>query len=481
MKPGFDLSERERSQLLEYLIPELEHFYQETGSLRASPRLDPLKVIQAVRAFDLEHPVEGQKALRAVMEGMTAHAVHTPHPMYFGLYNPRANFAGILADLITAVLNPQLAAWSHSPYANEVEKYLVELFGLRFGYPKDRIDGVFAGGGAEANFTALLCALNHAFPRLGELGLQGIGESPVIYCSEETHHSILKGARMAGLGSGCVRMIPVKRNFKMDVDQLRLRLKTDRESGKKPFMVVATAGTTGTGTIDELEIIGQLCREHALWFHVDAAYGGAVVTNPVFRHWIRGTELSHSLIMDLHKWFSVPMAASMLITRDPEILHHTFRIKTDYMPGDARNLSVTDPFSHSFQWSRRFSGLKLYLSLLMFGMEGYAEVIGQQVETGNILRGLLKASGWRILNDTPLPVVCFTDHTSGGDHGFSRYICDAIVASGAAWISVYQTGGLEMLRACITNYNTGKEQVEHLVGLLGHARERWRKQPEFIS
>lgn len=474
MITDFDLTPERRSELLHYLIRELEEYYSNTEKLRVSPGLDLEKIRNRVRSFDLRKTVDGKQALEAVLEGMIEYEVHTPHPMYYGLFNPRPTMAGIMADLITAVLNPQLAAWSHSPYASEVERYLVESFGKLFGYSADHLDGVFASGGAEANFTAILCALNHAFPDIGDSGLQGLSKLPVIYCSEQTHHSIQKGARMAGLGADSVRSIQVNPQLKMKADQLRAAILKDKKAGREPVMVVATAGTTGTGSIDDLEQIGQVCADHNIWYHVDAAYGGAVVVDPELKAWIRGIELSNSLIVDLHKWFSVPMAASLFLTNNPEIMHRTFEIRTGYMPGDARDLDITDPFAHSFQWSRRFAGLKIYLSLLMHGTEGYAQVIRKQVEAGNLLRKLLKKEGWIVKNESPLPVVCFSDEKEGKDPGFARALCDRVVRSGKAWISVYPIGQEETLRACITNYSTGEEHLIKLVELLGKAREKYK-------
>ncbi|MCK4746942.1 MAG: aminotransferase class V-fold PLP-dependent enzyme, partial [Bacteroidales bacterium] len=315
----------------------------------------------------------------------------------------------------------------------------------------------------------------HRFPELGGKGLHGIGEYPVIYCSDETHHSIAKGARLAGLGSDSVRSIEMDHQLKMKPDQLQEEILKDRQAGRVPVMVVATAGTTGTGTIDNLERIGQICQERDIWYHVDAAYGGACAVNPNFRNWISGIEMSQSLIIDLHKWFSVPMATSMFITSDPDILHRTFGINTGYMPKDAEALQITDPFTHSFQWSRRFSGLKIYLSLLMYGIEGYSEMIARQVGVAHALRQELVAHGWSITNETPLPVVCFTDQDFADDSGFARTICDAVVKSGMAWISVYPIKNMEMLRACITNYNTSELHIGGLVEILGDQRERFNR------
>ena len=160
-------------------MAELEKYYAGTESFKVTPVLDPGKVTETVRSYDLEKPAEGLEVIRSVLAGMAGHTVHTPHPMYYGLFNPRANYAGIMADFITAVYNPQLAAWSHSTYASEVESYLVEVFGSKFGYEKDEVDGVFASGGAEANFTAIQCAMNHTFPETGARGIRELDKQPL--------------------------------------------------------------------------------------------------------------------------------------------------------------------------------------------------------------------------------------------------------------------------------------------------------------
>jgi len=280
---------------------------------------------------------------------------------------------------------------------------------------------------------------------------------------------------MAGLGSASVRTISVDNKLKINIQHLQSEIEKDKLSDREPILVVANAGTTGTGTIDNLEQIGKICNNYGVWYHVDAAYGGACLMNPEFSDWLKGIELSNSLIVDLHKWFSVPMASSMFITRNRNILHRTFRTDTEYMPRDAEGMQITDPFAHSFQWSRRFSGLKIYLSLLLFGKSGYAEVIDHQVKTANYLRKLLKQKGWAILNDTPLPVVCFTAPEFKDDPLFTKEICDRIVRSGEAWISVYPVGSIPGFRACITNYNTCEGHIQKLVDLLEKFRCNYGK------
>jgi glutamate/tyrosine decarboxylase-like PLP-dependent enzyme len=180
-----------------------------------------------------------------------------------------------------------------------------------------------------------------------------------------------------------------------------------------------------------------------------------------------GIEHSHSITFDAHKWLSVPMGAGIYLTRDPDILSRTFRTETAYMPREARGLDVVDPHLNSMQWSRRFTGAKLFLSLLAAGWDGYAGAIRHQTRMGVILRQLLASSGWRIENDSPLPVVCFSDPGGADPHAIAM----KIVASGQAWISTtLLKQSKTVLRACITNFLTAEEDIEALVAALNAAR-----------
>ncbi len=235
-------------------------------------------------------------------------------------------------------------------------------------------------------------------------------------------------------------------------------------------MIIGTAGTTGTGSIDDFHALALIAIRYKLWFHIDAAWGGAAVLNPETRQWVSGIEKADSVTFDVHKWLSVPMSSSMFITRHREILGKTFRITTDYMPKDAENLEITDAYTHSIQWSRRFIGLKLYLSMMVFGWKGYSEVIQHQVEMGNLLRSMLQENGWVVINQTPLPVVCFTDEKYKSDPSFTKRICERVIGSGEAWISLYPVNGINTIRACITNYNTSPDDVQALVSTVNRVR-----------
>ncbi len=437
-------------------------------------KLDLAEVRGALIPFDFERPVPALEALDFAVQGLWRWQVHTPHPRYFGLFNPAPTTMGIAADALVAAFNPQLAAWSHSPLAAEIEQHLIRALAGRFGFDPARVEGTFTSGGAEANHTALSTALTRAFPEVGRRGLLALRSQPVLYVSPETHHSFLKAARLAGLGTEAVREVRVDSGLRMIPEDLAARIRDDREAGLSPFLVVATVGSTSAGAVDPVAGLAQVADEEGLWLHVDAAWGGAAALVSELRPIIEGISRAGSLTFDAHKWLSVPMGAGMYITRHPGILERTFRVAAGYMPREGAVLPVADPYAHSMQWSRRFIGLKVFLSLAVAGWEGYEAAIRHQTAMGDRLRRRLREEGWEVVNDTPLPVVCFVHPGPEGRSAvFLERVAADVVASGEAWLSIAVLGEVgPALRACITNYRTGPEDVDALVAALGRARER---------
>jgi len=468
-----------RETLWRRLIEVIETHTKEVARHRVAPEPGPELVEQvrgALAPFDFERPLEPLAALDFVVEGLWQWQVHTPHPRYFGLFNPAPATMGIAADALVAAFNPQIAAWSHSPLAAEIEQHLIRSLGGRFGFDPARVEGTFTSGGAEANHTALLTAMTRAFPEVGRRGLLALRSQPVLYVSPESHHSFLKAARLCGLGSESVREVRVDSRLRMIPAELAARIEEDRGNGCSPFLVVATVGSTGAGVVDPVAELAQVADEAGgIWFHVDAAWGGAAALVPELRPVLDGVARADSITVDAHKWLSVPMGAGLYITRQPGVLERTFRVSARYMPREGEGLPVADPYAHSMQWSRRFIGLKLFLSLAVAGWEGYAEAIRHMTAMGERLRERLREEGWAIVNETPLPVVCFADSTREGGRSAAvlERIAADVVGSGEAWISTVSLGELgPALRACVTNHRTGPEDVEALVAALGRARDQ---------
>jgi glutamate/tyrosine decarboxylase-like PLP-dependent enzyme len=411
--------------------------------------------------YDFSKPMALDDVTADVESMMRKWQVQVTHPRYFGLFNPSVTLASVVADTLVAMYNPQLATWSTSPAANEIERHTLAWLTGKFGLPAATMAS-FTTGGAEANLSAVIAALTREFPEYGEGGLRCLPASPTIYVTREAHDSFNKIAHMTGLGRRALRTVATNRDFKMDLVDLARRVAEDRADGLAPLMVVGTAGTTAAGAIDPLPALERFCRSEDLWLHVDAAWGGAAVLSPRLRGHLAGIDAADSITCDAHKWFSVPMGAGMFFCRHPEVVGEAFRARTSYMPGKTDG-PVVDPYTTSVQWSRRFIGLKLFLALAQKGESGYVEMIEHQARMGDVLREEIQRAGWRIVNRTPLPLVCFT--RDGLDA--STFLA-ALYKRQIAWMSeVRLGGGRPVVRACVTSFRTNESDIEWVVREMG--------------
>ena len=468
-----ELGKEDRVAIWNQVTEAVESFADDLPELRVYPPTDPQGTRELLEAVDFANPMAPSAAIELVVDGLRHHQVHNGHPRYFGLFNPATSTMSVAADTLVAAFNPQLAAWTHAPFACEVEQLMIRAIGARFGYAKDRASGSFTSGGAEANHSALLMALVRSFPELAQDGVRSLGGQPVLYASPESHHSFVKAARLAGLGTAAVRLVPVDEDFVIDPAALAEQIRQDRAAGDLPFLVVATLGTTGAGLVDPMTSIATVGENENLWVHADAAWGGAAALVPELKHHFEGIERADSITMDAHKWLSVSMGAGMLLTRHPELLERTFSVDAGYMPTADAGTPVVEPHRSSMQWTRRFIGLKLFLTFLVAGWKGYEDTIRNMVRLGDVLRDKLAAAGWRIVNHTPLPVVCFQDgaHPKGASLDYLVSVAKTVEAGGNAWISIANVGGsTPALRACITNFRNSERSIDELIETLDEAR-----------
>jgi aromatic-L-amino-acid/L-tryptophan decarboxylase len=454
-----------RTRAYERLVGLIERHWEEVTGLPVAPQAGFGALEARLREFDFEAPVALEALLDACADLLREGIVHTSHPRYFGLFNPTPTFAGVLADALVAAFNPQLAVTSHAPAAVAIERRVLSFLADRLGLP-DAV-GTFTSGGAEANLTAVLMALERHFPEAAEGGLVTLNARPTFYASTEAHHSLVKVARMTGLGHHAVRLIPPTGGLALDVGALGAQIARDRRAGERPFLVVATAGSTAGGVIDPLPAIADLCDELEVDLHVDAAWAGAACLSPRLRPVLDGIERADSVTVDAHKWLSAPMSAGMFFTRHRDALTRTFRTTANYMP----SADASDPYLTGAQWSRRLIGLKVFMSLAAAGEQGYAGQIEHDCALGDLLRTRLRRDRWRVVNETPLPVVCFTPEEDGSSETLESIARD-LVSSGVAWISVAALAGRPALRACITSYRSTEADVEALCAALAAARAR---------
>lgn len=432
--------------------------------------VDREEVLEAIAKYDFQAPLDLDRLSNDVVALLSDTTVNVMHPGYFGLFNPSVTFPSIVADLIVAAVNPQLAAWSHAPAANEIEAHVIAAVAALFGWETQERNGHFTSGGAEANYTSLIVALTRANRHFGDSGAAAFGGQPRLYVSSESHLAWYKIAHQCGIGRDAVCLVPTDGAGRLDPAALSACIGRDRAARRVPVFIGATAGTTNAGEIDPLRQCADIARTEQLWFHVDAAWGGALAVLPDQRTHLAGIEYADSVTVDAHKWFAVPMAAGLFLCRDEDILHQAFRVTTDYMPAPAAG---ADPYTHSVQWSRRFIGLKFFLSLANLGWSGYRHHIKESLTRAAELRRLLTAAGWRVVNNSAVAVVCFDDPRQPDlDLGA---IADAVVDLGRAWISLTRYEQAPVLRACITSHRTRGADLENLVADLEQARNAARE------
>jgi len=311
---------------LQALVREIVSFRDQHGIAPVVESVSPDAIRDRLAAsFDFEHPIDLDRLQADVGDLLKRWTVDVTHPAYFGLFNPPVDPAGIVADTLVALYNPQLAAWSHAPAANGIERLTLDYLGSRLWPESQSTIGSFTSGGAEANLSAVIVALTSQFPEFGVHGVRALPGAPRMYASEESHHSLLKIAHFTGIGREALHIVPTDSDLRLDTEAMERAIEQDLEAGAIPFLVVGTAGTTSAGVIDPLPELARVCDRHGLWFHVDAAWGGTACVSPQLRGSLAGIDAADSVTWDAHKWLSVPMGAGMFFCRHPEAVGRAFR------------------------------------------------------------------------------------------------------------------------------------------------------------
>lgn len=378
-------------------------------------------------------------------------------PRFFGYVFGSGDPIGALGQFASAVLHQNATAWRSGPSANAIERTVVRWLASAIGCPG--FSGSLTLGGSSANLMAL-CMAREAKAPANNTGAQ----SGLIYCSTEAHMSISKAAALLGLGIDSVRQIPVDDAFRLRAEDLRETIRRDLAHGRKPIAVVASAGTTATGSIDPLRTIAEICREFHLWMHIDGAYGAlaSLAIPDVFD----GIALADSISLDPHKWLYQPTGCGCLLYRDPADARRAFSHSGDY----ARSLT-TDPiegfafFEESIELSRPFRALGLWLSLRYFGLRAFQQSIRDDLRLAQILASAIDAEPkLERLAPVALSAVCFRYIAASGDlNVLNRRILDRVIRCGRVYISNATIHGHFALRACIVNHRTTEDDVRAIV------------------
>jgi aromatic-L-amino-acid/L-tryptophan decarboxylase len=464
----FDFDSETRRKLGYRLIDQVDRYY-------ASLEDRPVQLPAEQRTFGtLNDPLPelGEDpigVLDAVFGEMVDKGFHISSANYFGLMNPTPTYMGFLGEALVAALNPQLATLARSQLASKIELETVRWIAERVGWGS-AFGGTFTSGGNEANFSGLALALAARFPDAVEEGMASIGARPVVYASTESHHSLDKSAGLLGIGRKALLRVPVTDRLQMDPVRLEQAIQEDRNAGRLPFCVVATAGTTNSGIVDDLVAIAEVCRQNDLWLHVDGAFGAAVVFSDNHRDLVRGIELADSITIDPHKWLAVPFAAGVILTRHPKMLEQAFSVAAPYMP-KAAGARLPDNSRISTQWTRRMNSLKLWLTLRVHGRKAYEEHIDRQLHLARTFAAWIEQSpDFELASPTMLTIVNFRVKSQGRNAqelaGIHADIVDQVTRDGQLWISDTVVNGGSVLRVMVISYLTEERHLKSLENAL---------------
>ena len=426
-------------------------------------------------ALDLSGPLpefgmDPAPLLEQTAELLFAHSLFNGHPRFFGYITAPPAPIGILGDFLASAVNPNVGAWILSPAATEIESQTVRWIASLIDYPAD-CGGLLLSGGNMANIICFLTA-RAAKAKWDERDLIMVNDSGHrlrVYASTETHTWIHKAADCSGLGNASIRWIAVDKKLRMDVDALRRQIEADVTGGDVPCLVVGTAGSVSTGTVDPLPEIAELCREYRAWFHVDGAYGGFAACVPEASVDLRGLSHADSVAVDPHKWLYAPLEAGCALVRDPEALRSAFAYHPPYYHFEE---SATNYVDYGLQNSRGFRALKVWLALKHAGAAGYRKMIADDIRLSKAMAKAIDSHADLQLMTQDLSIATFRyvpldlraqlQDAAVERHldALNRELLDRLQRGGETFVSNAVVDGHYVLRACIVNFHTTSADVE---------------------
>src|SRR6266705_2592808 len=430
------------------------------------------------KLFDEPLPLEAtpvDQILEQFARDVAPHAMQVPSPHYFGQFNPTPLPIGVWADTLCSALNQNAGAWRNGPTSAIIEARVIRWLCQLIGYGSLSF-GTLASGGSEANLIALKCARDNAHARIISAGMRSVPGDLVIYASEQCHYSVEKSADILGLGRESLRKIPTDDRFHIQADALRAEIEADRKAGRIPCCIVGVAGAPSTGVIDPLDELAAIASENDSWFHVDAAYGGALAFSDRHKAKLKGIEHADSVTFDPHKWMFVPFACGATLVRDGgRVLRDAFDITPEYLSEDRGGADVEfDFFRYGQMGTRRFSSLKLWMALKFMGREGYAAAIEKQSELTEYFAGRLdESSDFERVGEIETAVCCFRflpkeirDAEGPAQDRLQQKLQQRIERGGEAWLTTTVLHGRRALRVNINSFLTERRHIDDLVELV---------------
>jgi glutamate/tyrosine decarboxylase-like PLP-dependent enzyme len=440
--------------------------------LRAAAELDSATLRARFDEPLPEHGLPVEEILGQLAERSEGGLAGTTGGRYFGYVTGAALPAAAIAEAWTAAVDQNVGMWPLGPAAVELEQVTIRWLAELLEFPAE--SGYFGSGATMANTIALAVA-RHWFGKRHAVDVmqRGVRALPelAVYGSEELHLSDHKALRTLGLGSGCVRAIPIDDDYAMRVDLLSEAIERDRETGVEPAIVVAQAGSVNTGASDPIAEIADVCAEHDLWLHVDGAFGAFFGLWEPARPLVAGMDRADSLAVDAHKWLNVPNGVGFVLVKDAELHREAFAGSAGYLtPGAGQNLHEL-----GIEASRSWRGACVWAALKQQGRAGIVDIVSRCCERAQELAALVEASP-RLELTAPAPtnVVCFRFRPDGFTEGeqldeLNRRIQSTVAAAGEVFHTGAQLRNGFCQRAAFVSWRTTSDDVRALVGAIERA------------
>lgn len=402
-------------------------------------------------------------AMRTVLESVT----HADHPRFFAYVPGPGNFVGAMADALVAGLNIFAGSWAMASGPAQAELVTVEWLREICGLPEGA-GGLFVSGGSMANLTALALARS---ARLDGRRTATAPERLAIYCSDQTHSSVIRGAQVMGIAPELIRVLAADDDFRLVPAAVRAAVHADRAAGIVPLAIVANAGTTNTGAVDPLAELAALASEEGVWLHADGAYGAAAAIAERGREALRGLELVDSVSLDPHKWLFQPFECGCLLVRRGAMLRDTFRIVPEYLKDSDFSEQEVNFRDWSVQLTRSFRAFKLWMSIKTFGAAAFRSAVTWGIELAEIAERILREREcWEIVTPARLGVITFryrgASRSDEAGNALQRELTERLTESGHAMLSTTGLRGRTVLRLCTINPRTSEEDVASTIAKL---------------
>jgi glutamate/tyrosine decarboxylase-like PLP-dependent enzyme len=459
---------REEMRTLGYRVVDLlvEHFAgdteQETGR---SPSRDEME--ERLREELPEERQDPHAVLDQVENDVMPNTMRLDHPRFFGFVPGPNNFIGVLADALAAGFNVFSGTWISGAAAAQVELVTIDWLRDLCGLP-DTACGLFTSGGSMANVTALAAA-RHAM-------LDDDVTDAVAYCSDQTHTSVDRALRLLGFGPDQLRRLSPDEQFRLDPKALRDAIRADRAEGRRPFCVIASAGTTNTGAVDPLPTLADVADDEDLWLHVDGAYGAAAVVCERGQEQLEGLDRADSLTMDPHKWLFQPFEIGGVLVRDERHLRRAFRLEAEYLEDAIGEDDEVNFSAYGIQLTRSFRALKLWMTLKVFGRKHVAEAVRRGFERAEQAEHLLRERPeWAVVTPAQMGIVTFRcvpeEWTEDEIDALNRRLAPAISKEGEIFLTQTSLHGRPVLRLCPINPRTTADDIRDTIEQLDALRE----------